>query len=161
MAGALSGPMTRHKPRGLTKWLLGAPRWLYKARLGFLFGKRFGMIEHVGRKSGRVYQTPLEVVTHQGDRYVICSGWGPGADWYRNIQATPAVAFWVGSRRSQVDQQLLTAEEGAAELGEYRKNHPSAARTLWKAMGLDDDGSSDGLLRAAETIPTVALELKR
>ena len=153
--------MTRSKPKGLTKWFLDAPRWMFKARLGFLFGNRFGMLEHVGRKSGKVYQTPLEVVIHDGDRYVICSGWGPGSDWYRNIQAAPAEAFWVGTRRYEVEQTLLTPEEGAVELGKYRENHPTAARALWKGMGVEDDGSPEGLLNAAHALPTVALELKR
>ena len=156
----MSGPLTRTKPTGLKKWFFGAPRWLYKAHLGFLLGKRFGMLEHVGRKSGRVYQTPLEVVTHDGDRFVIASGWGPGADWYRNLQAAPAKAFWVGSRRYEVRQTLLTPEEGTVELGKYRENHPRAAQALWKAMGVDDDGSPEGLLRAAEAIPTVSLVLE-
>ena len=153
--------MTRDKPKGLQKWLFAAPRWIYKARLGAVLGLRFGMLEHVGRKSGKVYQTPLEVVTHDGDRFVIASGWGPRADWYLNVQANPAVAFWVGSGRYEVEQELLTPEEGAIELGTYRAEHPKAAAALWKAMGLDDDGSPEGLLRAATATPTVALTLKR
>lgn len=131
---------------------------MFKARLGFLFGKRFCMLEHKGRKSGKTFQTPLEVVAHDGDRYVIASGWGPTSDWYRNLQASAAVGLWVGTRRYDVTQDLLSTEAGAVELGIYRTNHAAAAKTLWKGMGLEPDVSD---LEAAKSIPIAALTLKQ
>ena len=50
----------RQKPQGLWKWLLQSPTWLFRARLGFLFGSRVVVLVHRGRKSGRRYETPLE-----------------------------------------------------------------------------------------------------
>jgi hypothetical protein len=32
--------------------LVRAPIWLYRLRLGFLFGRRMLLLEHIGRKSG-------------------------------------------------------------------------------------------------------------
>lgn len=149
---------TENKPTGITKWFFGAPRWLFKARLGFLFGKRMGMLEHIGRRSGRTYETPLEIVTHDGDRYVIAAGWGPHSDWFRNLQANPAAGLWVGTRRYEVIQKLLSTEDGAKEIGAYMAAHPRAAKTLWAGMGLEVDASD---MEASQAIPTVALTLKR
>ena len=35
------------------RWLVRAPVWLYRARLGILVGDRLLMLEHLGRRSGR------------------------------------------------------------------------------------------------------------
>jgi hypothetical protein len=40
--------------------LMRAPIWLYRARLGFLFGSRTLMLEHIGRKSGARRYRPGE-----------------------------------------------------------------------------------------------------
>ncbi len=71
-----SGPSGREKPSGIAKWFMQSPKWLYRARLGFVFGQRFLLLEHKGRKSGNRYQTPLEVAYHnpETDEYVVTSG---------------------------------------------------------------------------------------
>ena len=81
----------RQKPEGLFKWILHLPVFLFRWHLGFLIGERFILITHVGRKSGRTYQTPPEVVEHdtESGEFIVSSGTGPGADWYRNIVANP------------------------------------------------------------------------
>ena len=88
----------RQKPRGLFKWLLRLPVWLFRARLGFLFGDRFCVIVHRGRRSGLIRRTAVEIVEHDptAEEYVVCSGTGPNADWYRNLRAQPARELWVG-----------------------------------------------------------------
>lgn len=45
-----------------------------------------GTLEHVGRKSGRRYRTPLLVFkTHDG--YAIVVGYGQQTDWLKNVLA--------------------------------------------------------------------------
>ncbi len=44
--------MLKRRPGGLRKWFLGAPKYLFQARLGFLFGNRFICIVHEGRNTG-------------------------------------------------------------------------------------------------------------
>lgn len=72
------------KPTGLWRHVLRLPVWLFRWRLGFLLGGRFVMIDHVGRRSGVVHQTVVEVVEHDEGRgeLIVCSGTGPRADWY-------------------------------------------------------------------------------
>jgi F420H(2)-dependent quinone reductase len=75
-------------PRGVLRWLLRLPIWLYRLRMGRLLGNRFLMLTHIGRKSGQPRQSVLEVVGHDEATgiYIIASGWGEQADWLRNIQ---------------------------------------------------------------------------
>ncbi|MGH3562280.1 MAG: nitroreductase family deazaflavin-dependent oxidoreductase, partial [Mycobacterium sp.] len=78
--------------------LMRAPIWIYQARLGGLLGPRLLMVEHIGRKSGTRRYVVLEVVDHPTpDTYVVASGFGPKAQWFRNIRANPRVRVYAGS----------------------------------------------------------------
>jgi deazaflavin-dependent oxidoreductase (nitroreductase family) len=149
----------KQKPSGLFKHLLHAPVWLFRARLGFLFGKRIVMLEHEGRRSGKLRQTPLEVVQRHGNAYVLCSGTGPGADWYRNLKAKPALALWVGSTRHRVDQRFLDDSEAATVFAGYESAHPKAADRLTDLMGVSHDGTHEGRVKMVAAIPMVELRL--
>lgn len=46
----------------------------------------FGIVIHVGRRSARVFETPVNVF-RDGDRYVFALTYGPDADWVRNVVA--------------------------------------------------------------------------
>ena len=60
----ISNVLVRTADAGLrTRWLVRMPVWLYRARLGFLFGNRLLMVEHIGRKSGRRRYVVLEVAS--------------------------------------------------------------------------------------------------
>lgn len=45
-----------------SRTLMRAPIWTYRAGLGFVFGSRLLMLEHIGRKSSLPRQVVLEVV---------------------------------------------------------------------------------------------------
>lgn len=45
-----------------------------------------GLVVHRGRRSGRVYQTPVRVFPIR-DGYVIALTYGPGTDWAQNVLA--------------------------------------------------------------------------
>jgi deazaflavin-dependent oxidoreductase (nitroreductase family) len=46
----------------------------------------FGLVTHVGRRSGATYHTPLNVF-RRGDGYVFALTYGPDVDWVQNIVA--------------------------------------------------------------------------
>lgn len=150
----------KQKPAGLFKRFLHSPVWLFRGRLGFVFGKRIVMIEHRGRRSGRLRRTPLEVVQRDGEAYTLCSGTGPKADWYRNIKANPAVALWVGSRRYEVEQRFLGDSEAATTLASYEQAHPTAATRLSDLMGVSHDGTHESRMEMVASIPMVELRLR-
>jgi deazaflavin-dependent oxidoreductase (nitroreductase family) len=50
----------------------------------------FGVLEHVGRRSGTVRRTPLALVRRGADRYVIALFYGPDVQWLANVEAAGA-----------------------------------------------------------------------
>lgn len=46
----------------------------------------FALVRHVGRRSGKPYETPI-MVQRVGDSFLIALTYGPDVDWYRNVQA--------------------------------------------------------------------------
>ena len=147
----------KSKPTGFFKWLLHVPTWLYRAHLGFVFGKRLVMVEHIGRKSGNRYRTVLEVAGRGlGDNtYIVTSGTGPKADWYRNILDGGLEAVWVGSKRRTASVRALDAPEAAAVFAKYEITHPSAADKLTDLMGVSYDGTDEGRVEMMRLIPMV------
>lgn len=114
-----------------TRWLVRTPIWLYRARLGFVFGSRLLMLEHVGRVSGLSRYVVLEVIDHDHGRYVVVSGFGTRAQWYQNVRAHPQVRVQVGSRAPvpAVARQVEPAE-AVAVLDRYAAAHPRAWASL-------------------------------
>ncbi len=139
------------------RWLVRAPIWLYRARLGFLFGSRLLMLEHVGRTSGQRRYVVLEVVARPApDRYVVASGFGTRAQWYRNVSTNPRVRIYLGSHRpAPATATVLAGEQGANTLAAYADAHPRAWRTLKsvfeRTLGAD-------ISERATTLPLVALD---
>ncbi len=140
--------------------ILHVPVGVFRARLGFVFRRRTVMLEHRGRRSGKLRRTPLEVVNGQGDSFIVSSGTGPDADGYRNIRTTPAVALCVGSRRFGVDQRFLEDTEAATVLAGYEAAHPKAAGRLVGLLGIDHDGTHEDRVRVVSRIPMVELRLR-
>jgi deazaflavin-dependent oxidoreductase (nitroreductase family) len=46
----------------------------------------FALVRHVGRRSGKTYETPI-MVEPVRDGFVIALTYGPEVDWYRNVLA--------------------------------------------------------------------------
>ncbi|MGZ3672913.1 MAG: nitroreductase family deazaflavin-dependent oxidoreductase [Ktedonobacterales bacterium] len=56
----------------------------------------FAVIHHVGRRSGKPYETTI-MVWPQGEDFVIALTYGPDVDWLRNLQASgQGTLFWHG-----------------------------------------------------------------
>jgi deazaflavin-dependent oxidoreductase (nitroreductase family) len=112
--------------------LMRAPIWIYKARAGAMFGSRILMLEHIGRKSGVPRYAVLEVVDHpSADTYVIASGFGRKAQWFRNIAANPRVRVYAGSHAPRrATARVLDQQEADRALAVYKSRHPRA----WEQM---------------------------
>jgi deazaflavin-dependent oxidoreductase (nitroreductase family) len=137
-----------------TRWLVRSPIRLYRAGLGFLFGSRMIMIEHIGRRSGTRRHVVLEVVDHPAPHdYVIVSGFGDKSQWYRNIQAEPRVRVWVGTRRAApATATPMTDQESAAALNHYIQQHPRA----WKQLRATIERATDA---PVDTLPMVRVHI--
>ncbi|HEX2142788.1 MAG TPA: nitroreductase family deazaflavin-dependent oxidoreductase, partial [Candidatus Limnocylindria bacterium] len=47
----------------------------------------FGVLEHVGRRSGMVRRTPLNIFPRGNGVWVVALTYGPGVQWLRNVEA--------------------------------------------------------------------------
>ena len=65
----------------------------------------FAVVEHRGRKTGRVYRTPV-AARRSGDGFIIALAFGAQVDWYRNL-----VAAGCGTIRWRGDGYSVTAPE--------------------------------------------------
>jgi deazaflavin-dependent oxidoreductase (nitroreductase family) len=70
----------------------------------------FGVIVHVGRKSGREYRTPVNVFRNQG-QYVVALTYGRDADWVRNVQAAGGCDLVTRGRRHRLTAPQLVHDE--------------------------------------------------
>lgn len=143
-------------PAGVTRFLFRIPIHLYRLRLGWLFGSRLLLLNHTGRVSGKPRQTVLEVAERDGDGYVVASGWGPTAAWYRNILQTPEVTIQVGTRTIPVTAIPLDKDEGAQVFVRYGSRHRAAAKyVLPRVLGFSVDGSDADFRAVGEHLPFV------
>lgn len=79
-------------PKAVTK----ANRAVLNPVLGLLAGKGpFVVIEHVGRRSGRTYRTPL-MAFRKGAAVTIALTYGPDVDWLANIRAAQHCRILIG-----------------------------------------------------------------
>lgn len=77
-------------------------------------GKRFGhfaILSHVGRKSGKVYQTPIIAEPLTGG-FVIALTYGKRVDWYENVQAQGGCGLrWKNQDYRLHNPQFIAPEE--------------------------------------------------
>ncbi len=143
-------------PAGLTRLVFRIPVHLYRLRLGWLFGSRLLLLNHIGRVSGKPRQTVLEVAERDGDSYVVASGWGPTAAWYRNILHTPDVTIQVGTRTIPVTAVPLDKDQGAQVFVRYGSRHRTAAKyVLPRVLGFSVDGSDADFRAVGQQLPFV------
>jgi|HigsolmetaAR206D_1030411.scaffolds.fasta_scaffold27070_1 deazaflavin-dependent nitroreductase family protein len=153
---------TRTKPKGMLRRFLRSPVWIYRLGFGALLGDRFLMLTHVGRKSGQLRRTVLEVVWHDPAQqsYLVASGWGEKADWFKNIQAKPGVLIEVGKRRCEARARLLSEREALAQLRAFAAAYPARFKTIARVtLGKVYSGSPDvDVILLAGKLPWVLFE---
>lgn len=140
------------------RWFVRAPIALFRARLGFLFGRRMLLLQHVGRRTGLPRYAVLEVVDHPlPTRWVVVSGFGERAQWYRNVRARPDVCVTVGAGGPKPARaHVLDDEQARQALTRYAQRHPRAWRRLRPVLehtlgaSIDTDGTS---------LPLVAIDI--
>lgn len=153
----MGGSRLQSRPKGITRLLLRLPIFLYRRHLGWLLGHRFLLLTHRGRKSGIIRRTVLEVVRFdQATREsIVVSAWGTRADWYRNIQAAPALKIQTGTECYIPIQRVLTPAEAYEWLSVFEREHPIEARILPRVLGIpydDSDAARHALVEAIKLV---------
>lgn len=151
------------RPSPFLARLFGVPAWLYRAGLGWILGRRFLALTHRGRTSGRTYRTVLEVISYDEatGESVVVSAYGTKADWYRNIEAEPALRVQTGRLDYAPGQRFLDVEERARTARRFCDEHPLEAKLMPRvltsidaAVPDDRDVGPEAMLAA---LPMVAL----
>jgi deazaflavin-dependent oxidoreductase (nitroreductase family) len=104
--------------------LRGATR-LFNPLVLLLAGTRFlplyGVIEHRGRHSGKVFHTPV-VVRPTGDGFLVPMPWGVGTDWYRNVRAAGGcVIRWKGRDYPVGQPEVVDAAAAGAAFSAFER----------------------------------------
>lgn len=102
-AGAVVLGIRRRDPRvvgAVNRWQRRSvnPRQLATAGTA---GARMSVVEHVGRRSGRPYETPVGATDVAGD-LVVMLPYGPTTDWVRNVRAAGGAVVRYDGRRVTV-----------------------------------------------------------
>jgi deazaflavin-dependent oxidoreductase (nitroreductase family) len=130
-------------------------RWLLNA----LSPAPVVVLVHRGRRSGRIYRTPVEAITEDASRgeIVISPMWGESSDWYRNVLAGGLVEARRLGEGQQMEWRILSDDERREATAAYRRDHPIYARAiLWmlvRVHGL----SGDPVDAVARALPMLAL----
>lgn len=137
------------------------PLLLYRLHIGWLMGKRFLQVTHLGRRSGKVRRTVLAVLKFDPKSREIyaVSAW-KGSDWYYNIQASPALEVETGFVRYVPLQRTLSPEEITTMFLEYCRKHPIFSRMVCRIPGWKWDSTYEEFLELARTLRGVAFRPK-
>ncbi len=113
----------------------------------------------MGRRSGKVHQSVLAVLTFDEKTREIkaISPWTT-SNWFRNIQATPALEVKTGSVCYAPKQRYLSPEEIAAAFIEFRRRYPIFSRMVARIPGWKIDSSYEEFLELARTLRGVAFQ---
>ncbi|CAN5577879.1 hypothetical protein BH09ACT4_BH09ACT4_24230 [soil metagenome] len=131
------------RSRTLTRLPIG----IYRAGLGFIFGRRLVMIEHVGRTSGLRRFVVVECVDRFDNVVRVASGFGRQAQWYRNVAANEIAYISTGTlRRVAATPRLMTDAESELHLQKYAAEHPATWQHLEAAIRYTSVGDPEILL---------------
>jgi deazaflavin-dependent oxidoreductase (nitroreductase family) len=94
-------------------------------------GAYAAIIRHVGRRTGRTYETPVGVVAI-GDRYLIGLPYGRRPSWLRNVLANgSATIVHEGSSHDVTDPAIVP-------MAEVEQHIPAFDRHMGRLLGTDE-----------------------
>jgi deazaflavin-dependent oxidoreductase (nitroreductase family) len=123
------------KPGRLLAAINLLPKLIFKLRLSRLFGARFAMITHRGRKSGKPHTVIVETAdgSPASGRLVYIVAYGKRAQWYKNLKAAPAVSLEIAGRvYEQPRHEFLDRAGTQRAIESYWERYPRLARFLWR-----------------------------
>jgi deazaflavin-dependent oxidoreductase (nitroreductase family) len=91
----------------------------------------YGVMHHVGRRSGRMYSTPVVAkLTPEG--IIIPLPYGPNTDWCRNVLAAGHATLTLDGAEYAIDNPTIVGADVAGPLV------PAATARTWKWLGIDN-----------------------
>src|SRR6266567_1054415 len=90
----------------------------------------FGIITHVGRKSGRIYRTPVNVF-QAPNGFLVALTYGRESEWVKNVLASGGCQLETRGARYLLSAQTI-------EHDPTRRRFPVPVRVILGIMGADD-----------------------
>jgi len=118
---------------------MALPQWLTRVNLAFTnrltrpLASRlpgFGLLEHVGRRSGLVRHTPLNAFRRKDGRWIVALTYGPDVHWVRNVLAA-------GRCRMEVQGRWIELVEPRRFRDPARKQVPMIVRWGLTALSVE------------------------
>jgi deazaflavin-dependent oxidoreductase (nitroreductase family) len=149
----------RGRPGRLALAVFRLPLPLYRRGWGWLLGRTFLLVTHAGRKTGKRRETVAVTLTYdpRTQEAVIFSGWGPNADWIRNIRAHPALRIQIGRESYAPEQRFLSEDESVAVVVAFQRQHRWRVRLAALILGWGDLSSETAVRDFVRSHPFVSL----
>ena len=104
---------------------------LFNRAFGFLVGLGLGpsyiyLLEVRGRKSGKLYSTPVDLLELDGKRYLVAPR--GRTQWVRNAEAAGEITLKKGSKRERFRLRVLAGSEKLDVLKAYLDSYKTAVQ---------------------------------
>jgi deazaflavin-dependent oxidoreductase (nitroreductase family) len=123
--------MAHHSARSRFLWLLNNTLNRLTSQIARSGRGPFSLIRHVGRKSGRTYETPV-ILAKAPEGFIAELTYGENVNWYRNVVAAGGCVVV----HHRVEYRVTTIEPCSAERG--RSAYPGPSRLVLKAAGRNE-----------------------
>src|SRR5437588_1765009 len=117
------------------------------------------VLVHRGRKSGKLYETPVSILVEYPERgeLVISPMWGRDSDWYWNVIAGGLVEIHVRGEKRQVESRELGEAERRAAGEDFRDAHPIYSRMILRMLARLNGFEGDPYEAAVQRLPMLGL----
>jgi len=134
---------SHYPPKTFLQILFRIPVYFYRIGLGWLFGDRFVLINHVGRITGSPHLVVVEVVEREKgtNNVIVVAGYGEQTQWYKNLRNHPKTIIQIRNRKNLVTSELITPEDGEDIIARYAERYRILTRELFSMMGYEWDGT--------------------
>jgi deazaflavin-dependent oxidoreductase (nitroreductase family) len=117
------------------------------------------VLVHRGRKSGRLYKTPVEILVDYPERgeLVVSPMWGRNSDWYRNVVAGGLVEVHVRGEEIRAEWRELDEVERRTAMNAYRDTHPRYSRMVLRMLARVNGFEGDPEEAVLRNLPMLGL----
>jgi deazaflavin-dependent oxidoreductase (nitroreductase family) len=153
-------PRVKSKP--ILRTFLHLPVYLYRWRLGWLFGHRFLLLTHIGRRSGKHFQTVLEVMEYCKEKQeaIVMSGFGRNSNWLRNIETNGWAEVDIASEHFRAEFRFLGDDEAIRVVASYEQRNrfmlPIVHWVLSRLLGWNYTDSDADRHKLVQQLPLMA-----
>jgi len=132
-------------------------KWVLRSPLHGMVSKNFMLIKFTGRKSGKVYSTPVNYV-RDGDGITVFSK--RHRIWWRNLRGGAPVTVWVKGRDLKGIGESIEGEEAiAAGLLAYLQEFPQYAKFYQVTLGAGGQPNPEQVSRFAQENVMIRVQL--